>query len=105
MIYFNMDKTSKIPLYKQIVKQVESKILTHEVKHLDQLPLEAQFESIYHISRIVVKKAYKILDELGHVFRIKGKGTFVHLRDTYTINAFDLDEVVMPSNHLYHIKF
>lgn len=104
MIYFNIDKTSKVPLYKQIINQVEMKIMNYEVKHLDQLPSESQFENIYHVSSFVVKKAYKDLEDMGYVFRIKGKGTFVHKRDQYHANAFNLGEISVPRSVDYKLK-
>lgn len=104
MIYFSMDKTSKVPLYKQIISQVEMKIMNHEMKHLDQLPSETQFEQIYHVSSFVVKKAYKELEDKGYVSRIKGRGTFVFQRDVYRANAFNLGEISVPRSHDYKLK-
>ncbi|MFA5471517.1 MAG: GntR family transcriptional regulator [Acholeplasmataceae bacterium] len=104
MIYFSMDKTSKVPLYKQIINQVEMKIRNREIKHLDQLPSESQFENIYHVSSFVVKKAYKDLEDMGYVFRIKGKGTFVQKRDTYSANAFNLGEISVPRSPEFRLK-
>lgn len=96
MIYFYIDKTAKIPLYKQIIEQVIDKIKTNQVKHLDLLPSEVQFESIYHVSSFVIKRAYKSLEQMGYIKRIKGKGTFINTRKTYVANAFDVNTIALP---------
>ena len=88
MIYLSIDKTNKIPIYKQIIEQIVFLIDNNEVKHLDLLPSEVQFEHIYHVSNFVVKRAYKQLEEQGYITRVKGKGTFVNSREPYVANGF-----------------
>ena len=101
MIYFNLDKTLKKPLYKQIVEQVHHKIKTHQVSHFDMLPSETQFQQIYHVSSFVVKKAYKILEDDHLIQRIKGKGTFIHTRKIHSVDTSNLDDIAIPYHHTY----
>jgi len=96
MIYFNIDKTNKIPIYKQIIEQVIDLIENESINHQDLLPSEIQFEQIYHVSSFVVKRAYKHLETHGYISRIKGKGTFVNSRTSYIANGFDLDTISTP---------
>jgi len=71
---------SKIPLYRQIVDSIEEGIRMGSLRHLDSLPTQEQFESVYFISAIVVKQAYAILRQRGKVITIQGKGSFINLR-------------------------
>lgn len=104
MIYFSLDKTLKKPLYKQIVEQVEMKIKSQEVNHLDMLPSEVQLNQVYHVSSFVVKKAYKILEDQGLIQRIKGKGTFIYTRKKHWIDTAHIDEMSIPFQQEYTYK-
>jgi GntR family transcriptional regulator len=72
-----VDRTSHIPLYIQIMEDIRERI---ESGHWDsgyQLPKEADLCKIYNVSNIVVRQALGELASLGLIVRIQGKGTFV----------------------------
>ncbi|XVH00396.1 GntR family transcriptional regulator [Enterococcus faecium] len=43
----------------------------------EQLPTEEELCKIYGVSKITIRKAFKLLAESGTVERLRGKGTFV----------------------------
>lgn len=71
-----IDKNSKIPRYYQIQKEIESRLLKQwEVD--EKIPSEAQLMEEFDVSRNTVKKAIEELVNIGMLYRIQGKGTFV----------------------------
>lgn len=104
MVYFTIDKNAVIPIYQQIIRQVEDKIADRSVKHMDLMPSEKQFSEIYNVSSFVVKRAYGELRKKGLVFSVKGKGTFVSNRLVYEVNFFDTLSLVCPSIRGYDYK-
>ena len=69
-------RTAREPLYFQLRDLLLHRI-THELQEGDRLPSEAELCSEYGISRTVVRQALDELDEVGVVYTVKGKGTFV----------------------------
>ncbi|MBP3962998.1 GntR family transcriptional regulator [Paenibacillus lignilyticus] len=66
-----------LSLYEQIKHHLISEIeLAHLLPH-DKLPSESELTKQFSVSRITVKKAMSDLVELGIVYRIQGKGTYV----------------------------
>lgn len=71
-----IDKSSNA-LYTQIVQQIRQWIREGRLKEGDQLPSERELAQIFDVSRVPVREALKILEFLGAVQHIKGKGVFV----------------------------
>lgn len=94
MVFLTLDKTNKIPLYKQISNQLRMMIATKEISHLTLLPSEKEFQLIYNVSEIVVKRAYKILEEENLIKRVKGSGTFVVNREKMSLSLKNVDIVI-----------
>lgn len=65
------------PLYQQVEASIRNDI--REKKYLpgEQLPTEEELCKIYGVSKITIRKAFKLLTESGTVERLRGKGTFV----------------------------
>ncbi|MDR1826829.1 MAG: FadR family transcriptional regulator [Methylobacteriaceae bacterium] len=68
-------------LYKQIVDLWKNKILSGEIKPGDMLPSERELAASLNVSRIPVREAMKVLEYLGIVEQIRGKGVFVRQLD------------------------
>lgn len=64
-------------LYKQIVDIWKTEILTGKLKPGDMLPSERELASALNVSRIPVREALKVLEYLGIVEHVRGKGVFV----------------------------
>jgi GntR family transcriptional repressor for pyruvate dehydrogenase complex len=64
-------------LYKQIVDQIERRILAGDLKVGDQLPPEPQLAQQFAVSRTAVREAVKALSEKGLIEIRPGRGTFV----------------------------
>ncbi len=64
-------------LYEKIVDQIESRILSGELKLGEHLPSERELAEQFRVSRTAVREAVKTLSEKGLVQVRRGRGTFV----------------------------
>jgi GntR family transcriptional repressor for pyruvate dehydrogenase complex len=67
-------------LYEQIVEQIETRILSGELKPGDKLPTERELAEQFGVSRTAVREAVKALIRAGLIEAHPGRGTFVTSR-------------------------
>lgn len=72
-----INKYSDIPLYCQLKNLIIEKIESGEYAQDARIPSEQEFVDIYNISRPTVRQAISELTNSGHLYKEKGKGTFV----------------------------
>lgn len=70
-----VDKTKKIPLYKQIVEQIQAQITSGEIPDGFQFPSERQLADSLGVNRTTVLNAYKELKADGLMASHVGRGT------------------------------
>lgn len=75
---YKLNPDSSTPLYKQIVKIMNSEIKQGELKAGERMPSESELTEIFGVSRITVRAAIDKLQDTGMVKRSRGKGTFVN---------------------------
>ena len=68
-------QSSKV--YEQIAEQIESRILSGELRSGDRLPTERELAEQFHASRTAVREAMKSLAQKGLVNMRPGRGTIV----------------------------
>lgn len=73
----SVDKTSRVPLYLQLMEKLIDKITQQEYLVDEQLPAERELCDIYSLSRITVRQALQELEREGYIYKLHGKGTFV----------------------------
>lgn len=71
------NETSSDMLYAQIVDKIRSWMLKGYLKEGDLLPSERELAELFGVSRMPVSQAIKILEFLGVVQHVRGKGVFV----------------------------
>ena len=64
-------------LYLQIVEHIRQLILKGQLKDGDLLPSERDLAQMFDVSRVPVREALKVLEFLGAVKHIRGKGVYV----------------------------
>ena len=74
---FLIDSLSRIPVYEQIVTQVEKLILSDVLKNNDQLPSVRNLSAQLTVNPNTIQKAYTELDNRGLIVSVPGKGCFV----------------------------
>lgn len=64
----------------KIIDELISNINNSEYNSDDKLPSENDLADIYGVPRIVVRKAYERLEEMGYIYSKQGKGRFLRYR-------------------------
>ncbi|MFC1620003.1 GntR family transcriptional regulator [Candidatus Neomarinimicrobiota bacterium] len=72
-----IDMQDPMPLYRQIVEDIEAKIASRELKPGDRIASQKQLAEQYGVSLITVKMALAQLANRGLVFSRVGKGSFI----------------------------
>ncbi|MBQ4282838.1 MAG: GntR family transcriptional regulator [Lachnospira sp.] len=74
---FVIDLMSRIPVYEQIIKQVEEQVLIGVMKSGDKMPSVRSLSIKLSINPNTIQKAYTELDRRGLIVTVPGKGSFV----------------------------
>lgn len=72
-----IDKQSRVPLYEQVIAQVERGILTGEFKADEQIPSVRQLSMELSVNPNTLQKAYTELERRGLCYTVPGNGRFV----------------------------
>lgn len=72
-----IDVLSRVPVYEQIIDQIETLIATGAMKAGDQLPSVRGLSVEILVNPNTIQKAYTELDNLGIVTSVPGRGCFV----------------------------
>ena len=68
---------SGVPIYAQIVEQIQEKLLTGDIHAGDQLPTVRQMAQDLDVNFNTVARAYRMLDEGGLISTQQGRGTYI----------------------------
>ncbi len=74
---FSLDFRSGVPVYIQLVEQVQAHLASGSLKPGDQLPTVRQMASELRINFNTVARAYRMLDEVGLISTQQGRGTYI----------------------------
>jgi GntR family transcriptional regulator len=72
-----LDFRSGVPIYVQLVEQVQQLVLTGKLHPGDQLPTVRQLASELRVNFNTVARAYRMLDEAGLISTQQGRGTYI----------------------------
>lgn len=73
---------SNLAIYEQIINQIKSAIINHELKPGDALPSIRGLAKDLQISVITTKRAYEELEQEGLIYSVSGKGFYVNEQNT-----------------------
>lgn len=73
----NLDIRSGLPIYTQIVNQIQSQLVNGIIKPGDQLPTVRALAQELRINFNTVARAYRILDEERIISTQQGRGTYI----------------------------
>lgn len=74
---FVIDVMSRVPVYEQIINQVEEQILTGILKNGDKMPSVRSLSVKLSINPNTIQKAYAELDRKQLIVTVPGKGSFI----------------------------
>ncbi len=72
-----VDLTSKVPIYVQIIDQVKHMIATGVLRPDDQLPTVRQLATDLRVNFNTIARAYRMLDDEGLISTQHGRGTYI----------------------------
>jgi GntR family transcriptional regulator len=72
-----IDLRSDIPIYLQIVAQIQQQLARGDLKPGDQLPTVRSLAANLRINFNTVSRAYRQLDEAGIISTQQGRGTYI----------------------------
>jgi GntR family transcriptional regulator len=76
-LILQIDFRSGLPIYTQIVNQVQAQALSGILKHNDQLPTVRALAEELRVNFNTVARAYRILDESRIISTQQGRGTYI----------------------------
>lgn len=74
---FQVDIMSRVPVYEQIVEQLEQFVLTGVMQEGDKLPSVRALSMQLVVNPNTIQKAYSELDRRGLIRSVPGRGCFV----------------------------
>lgn len=74
---FQIDSFSRVPVYEQIIKQVESFVLKDILQADTQIPSVRNLSVTLSINPNTIQKAYSELDRKGIIYSVPGRGCFI----------------------------
>jgi GntR family transcriptional regulator len=86
-VKIQLDFRSSMPIYMQIVEQIEGLLLTGELSPGDQLPTVRQLASELAVNFNTVARSYRLLDESGLISTQQGRGTYILDLPTQEVQA------------------
>jgi GntR family transcriptional regulator len=84
---FVVDVMSRVPVYEQIIKQVEEQVLTGILKDGDKLPSVRSLSVKLSINPNTIQKAYTELDRRQLIITVPGKGSFISEKAIEVVGA------------------
>ena len=77
MFRYNINPDSEIPIYRQLVDQINAQIRSGALKTGTQMPTVREMAERLHLSVGTVKRVYDVLSEMGDIEMTRRRGTFV----------------------------
>ena len=77
ILTLNLDIRSGLPIYTQIVNQIQSQLVNGILKPGDQLPTVRALAQELRVNFNTVARAYRILDEERIISTQQGRGTYI----------------------------
>ncbi len=76
-LYLQIDFRSGLPIYTQIVNQIQVQVVTGVLKPGDQLPTVRALAEDLRVNFNTVARAYRLLDEARIISTQQGRGTYI----------------------------
>lgn len=74
---FQIDSFSRVPVYEQLINQVEEFVLKDILTADSQIPSVRNLSATLAINPNTIQKAYSELDRTGIIYSVPGKGCFI----------------------------
>lgn len=95
-LLFQIRPSSGIPIYRQVMEQVNRLVASGALKAGDELPSVRQVAGHFEVNPMTISKAYSLLEATGVLERVRGKGMIVASDRTATRSLKKRMELVEP---------
>jgi GntR family transcriptional regulator len=95
-LLFQIKPSSGIPIYRQVIEQVNRLIASGSLKAGDELPSVRQVAGYFEVNPMTISKAYSLLEATGVLERVRGKGMIVASDQAATRSMKKRMELVEP---------
>jgi GntR family transcriptional regulator len=95
-IIFQIQPSSGIPIYKQIIDQVNRFVISGYLQPGDELPSVRQTAAELEVNPMTISKAYSMLEATGILERMRGKGMIIASGQKSSNSIQERLEVVRP---------
>ena len=102
---FVIDLMSRVPVYEQIINQVEEKILIGVLRAGDKMPSVRNLSIELSINPNTIQKAYTELDRKQLIITVPGKGAFVSDKASEVIFTASRDKLTELTNMVKQMRF
>ncbi len=102
---FVIDLMSRVPVYEQIINQVEEKILIGVLRAGDKMPSVRSLSIELSINPNTIQKAYTELDRKQLIITVPGKGAFVSDKASEVILTASRDKLTEHTNMVRQMRF
>lgn len=93
---FQIHPNSGVPIYRQLMDQVQAQIHAGRLPGGEMLPSVRQIAEELQINPMTVSKAYSLLERDGVIERVRGQGMRVALMKKPTLSVRDRREKLLP---------
>ena len=95
-LLFEIKPGSGMPIYRQVVDQVNRLVASGALKPGDELPSVRQVAGHFEVNPMTISKAYSLLEAVGVLERVRGKGMIVAPDQAATRSLKKRMELVQP---------
>lgn len=95
-LLFQIKPSSGIPIYRQVVEQVNRLVASGSLKAGDEVPSVRRVAGHFAVNPMTISKAYSLLEATGVLERMRGKGMIVASDQAATRSLKKRMELVHP---------
>lgn len=95
-IIFQIQPSSGVPIYKQIVDQVERLVASGNLSPGDEMPSVRRVAMYFQVNPMTVSKAYSMLESSNILERRRGMGMFVATNSENAKSVKERIELIKP---------
>jgi GntR family transcriptional regulator len=96
ILLFQIKPSSGMPIYRQLMEQINRLVASGYLKAGDELPSVRQIAGHFEVNPMTISKAYSLLEALGVLEHVRGKGMIVASDQGATRSLKKRVELVAP---------
>ena len=96
ILLFQIKTSSGVPIYRQVIDQVARLVASGHLKAGDELPSIRQVAGYFEVNPMTISKAYSLLETMGVLERLRGKGMIVASDQSATRSLKKRLELIEP---------